>query len=427
MAQEARFRFQGAGFRSRALLAAGFAALFALSLIMAAQFASGEGTPAGAKAPDLIGASVSRGLKATLPGVNSGADTKPSSTAGLPFLRQGEKPRPSCADTTSAAAAATSKDLQIYFVDVEGGQATLFVTPAGQSLLIDTGWPDFNGRDADRIVAAAKKASVSKIDYVLITHFHADHVGGAPQLADRIPIGTFIDHGENRETTDAATVMMEAAYRKMLATGKYQHLVAKPGDTLPIQGMQATVVSADAATIVSSLPGGGQENPACKEAPKYPQDKTENRRSLGTVINFGKLRIVDLGDLTHDEEVELMCPVNKLGHADIFIVSHHGSDASDGPALVWGLAPRVAIMDNGATKGGAPSVWDVIEKSPGLENLWQLHFADAGGAAHNVAEEFIANPDGPDAGNYLEVIAHTDGSFAVFNSRTGKTKEYAAR
>jgi beta-lactamase superfamily II metal-dependent hydrolase len=325
------------------------------------------------------------------------------------------------------AGAQASKNLQIYFVDVEGGQATLFVTPAGQSLLIDTGWPDFSGRDADRIVAAAKKAGVAKIDYVLITHYHADHVGGAPQLADRIPIGTFIDHGELRETADALTVAVEAAYRKLLATGKYQHLVAKPGDTLPIQGMYATIVSADAATIVSSLPGGGQENAACKDAPKYPQDVTENRRSLGTVINFGKLRIVDLGDLTRDEEVELMCPVNKLGHADIFIVSHHGSDASDSPALVWGLAPRVAIMDNGAKKGGSPSVWDVIEKSPGLENLWQLHFADEGGAAHNVAEEFIANPDGPDAGNYLEVMAHADGNFAVFNSRTGKTKEYPAR
>ena len=326
-----------------------------------------------------------------------------------------------------SARAQTSKDLQIYFVDVEGGQATLFVTPAGQSLLIDTGWPDFNGRDADRIVAAAKKAGVTKIDYVLITHFHADHVGGAPQLADRIPIGTFIDHGELRETTDAPTVMVEGAYRKLLATGKYQHLVPKPGDTLPIEGMQATVVSADAATIVSSLPGGGQENAACKDAPKYPEDKTENRRSLGTVINFGKLRIVDLGDLTHDEEVELMCPVNKLGHADIYIVSHHGWDQSSSPALVWGLAPRVAIMDNGAKKGGSPSVWDIIEKSPGLENLWQLHFSDEGGAAHNVAEEFIANPQGTDAANYLEVIAHPDGSFAVFNSRTGKTKEYPAR
>ena len=333
-----------------------------------------------------------------------------------------------CALTlTVGAAAQARKDLQIYFVDVEGGQATLFVTPAGESLLIDTGWPGNNGRDADRIVAAAKKAGVSKIDYVLITHFHEDHVGGAPQLADRIPIGTFIDHGELRETTDAHTVQVEAAYRKLLATGKYQHIVARPGDALPIQGMQATVVSADAATIADPLPGGGQENPACKESPKYPEDKTENRRSLGTVINFGKLRIVDLGDLTHDEEVELMCPVNKLGHADIYIVSHHGWDQSSSPALVWGLAPRVAIMDNGAKKGGSPSVWDIIEKSPGLENLWQLHFSEEGGSAHNVAEEFIANPDGPDAGNYLELIARPDGSFAVFNSRTQKSKEYPAR
>jgi competence protein ComEC len=324
-------------------------------------------------------------------------------------------------------ARAQSKDLQIYFVDVEGGQATLFVTPTGQSLLIDTGWPDFNGRDADRIVATAKKAGVSKIDYVLITHFHADHVGGAPQLADRIPIGAFIDHGELRETTDAPTVMVESAYRKLLATGKYQHIVAKPGDVLPIQGMRGIVVSADAATIVSSLPRGGQENPACKDSPQYPEDKTENRRSLGTVIDFGKLRIVDLGDLTHDEEVALVCPVNKLGHADIYIVSHHGWDQSSSPALVYGIAPRVAIMDNGAKKGGSPSVWDIIEKSPSLENLWQVHYSDEGGAAHNVPDEFIANPNGTDAANYLELIAHPDGSFGVFNSRTQKTKEYAAR
>lgn len=322
--------------------------------------------------------------------------------------------------------AASSKDLKIYFIDVEGGQATLFVTPAGQSLLIDTGWPDNNFRDADRIVAAAKNAGIARIDYVLITHFHEDHVGGAPQLAERIPIGTFIDHGENRETTDAPTVKDYQAYQQLLATGKYKHIVAKPGDVLPIEGIHATAVSADAVTISSALPGGGAENSACKDSPKYPEDKTENRRSLGTVIDFGKLRIVDLGDLTHDEEIELMCPVNKLGHADILVVSHHGWDQSSSPALVWGLAPRVAIMDNGAKKGGSPSVWDIIEKSPGLENLWQLHFSDEGGASHNVPAEFIANPDGPDAGNYLELTAHTDGSFTVFNSRTQQTKEYAA-
>jgi competence protein ComEC len=324
-------------------------------------------------------------------------------------------------------AVSAERNLQIYFVDVEGGQATLFVTPSGESLLIDTGWPDNNGRDADRIVAAAKKARISKINYVLITHFHEDHVGGVPQLVARISVETFVDHGQNRETTDAPTVHDYEAYEQVLATGKYKHIVAKPGDVLPIEGMHAVVVSSDAATISGPLPGAGQENPTCKNAQHYATDQTENRRSLGTLITFGKLRILDLGDLTHDEEMQLMCPVNKLGKVDIYIVSHHGWDQSSSPALVDGIAPRVAIMDNGAKKGGSPSVWDIIEKSSRLENLWQLHFSDEGGSAHNVAPEYIANPDGPDGGNYLELIAHPNGSFAVFNSRTQKTKEYAAK
>ena len=321
----------------------------------------------------------------------------------------------------------TKNVLRIYFVDVEGGQATLFVTPAKQSLLIDTGWPGYEGRDADRIVGAAKLAGIKKIDYVLITHFHMDHVGGVPQLAARIPIGTFIDHGENRETTDAPTERVWQAYRDVLATGKSKHMTAKPGDVLPIAGIDAVVASADGAVLDRPLPRAGEENPACKGAEQYPADTTENLRSLGTVITFGKLRILDLGDLTHDKEMELMCPQNKLGKIDIYIVSHHGWNQSGSPALVYGIAPRVAIMDNGAKKGGTPSVWDIIEKSPGLENLWQLHFSEEGGATHNVAEEFIANPPGPDAGHYLEVTAWPDGSFDVFNSRTQKARHYAAK
>lgn len=319
------------------------------------------------------------------------------------------------------------QDLRVYFVDVEGGQATLFVMPAGQSLLIDTGWDDNNDRDADRIVAAAKKAGISKIDYVLITHFHEDHVGGAPQLAAKIPIGTFIDHGENRESTDAATVKVWQAYQLLLATGKYKHVVAKPGDVLPLRGIHAEVVSADGALIKDPLHGAGEQNAACKDSETRPADKTENLRSLGTIFTFGKLKILDLGDLTWDKEMELMCPANKLGHVDIYIVSHHGWSQSSSPALVWGIAPRVAIMDNGAKKGGTPSTWDIIEKSPGLENLWQLHFSDEGGAAHNVPAEFIANPQGIEAGNYLELTAHADGSFSVYNSRTDKTKAYPAK
>lgn len=327
----------------------------------------------------------------------------------------------------SWAAPARDTALHIYFVDVEGGQATLFVTPAGQSLLIDTGWPGNGSRDADRIVAAAHKAGISKIDYVLITHFHEDHVGGAPQLAARIPIGTFIDHGENRETTDASAVKNWQAYQALLPTKKYQRINPKPGDVLPVKGMRATIISSDGALIEKPMPGAGEENANCKNVERYPVDKTENLRSLGTLITFGKLRILDLGDLTRDKEMELMCPINKLGKIDIYIVSHHGWGESSGPAFVHGIAPRVAIMDNGAKKGGTPSVWDIIEKSPGLEDLWQLHFSEEGGAAHNVATQFIANPDGPDAGNSLELTAHPDGSFEVFNSRTQNSKHYSAR
>jgi competence protein ComEC len=320
----------------------------------------------------------------------------------------------------------TTKALRIFFVDVEGGQATLFVTPTGESLLIDTGWPGNDGRDADRIVAAAKKAGIRKIDYVLITHFHNDHVGGLPQLVARIPVGTVIDHGDNRESTDAPTVQVWQAYQELLATKKFKHLTAKPGDILPVRGVQATVVSSDGAVIDDPQPGAGQINAACKNAEQYPTDQTENLRSLGTLITFGKLRILDLGDLTRDKEMELVCPNNKLGLVDVYIVSHHGWYQSSGPAFLAAIAPRVAIMDNGAKKGGTPSAWEIIEKSPRLENLWQVHFSDEGGAAHNVAPEFIANPDGPDAGNYLELTAWMDGSFDVFNSRTHNTKHYLA-
>ena len=326
---------------------------------------------------------------------------------------------------SAAPAPGTTKALQIYFVDVEGGQSTLFVTPDGKSLLIDTGWPD-KGRDADRIVAAARDAGIRKIDFVLITHFHDDHVGGAPQLAAKIPVGAFIDHGEARENSDGVKRVF-AAYQQLLSTGKYKHLTAKPGEVLPVTGMQVRVVTADGELIERALPGGGKENASCANAAKPPIDTTENPRSVGTLLTFGKLRVLDLGDLTGDKEMELMCPMNKIGAVDIYVASHHGTASSGTAVLVHAITPRVAIMDNGQKKGGSPTAWDVIEKSPGLEDLWQLHYSEAGGDAHNVAAPFLANLSGPDTGNYLKLTASEDGSFAVFNSRTRETKKYAAR
>ena len=323
------------------------------------------------------------------------------------------------------AANKTSQPLRVYFVDVEGGQATLFVTPQGQSLLIDTGWDGNGSRDAKRIAAAAKDAGIKKIDYVLITHYHEDHVGGVPQLVAQIPVDTFIDHGENRELTDENPVRFYNAYRAELEKGKYKRITVKPGDHLPIKGIDATVVSADGKIIDRPLPGGGTKNKACISTIPAAPDETENARSLGTLIIFGKLKLVDLGDLTWDKEQQLMCPLNRLGNADVYIVSHHGWEKSGSPALVQGIHPRVAIMDNGAKKGGSPSAWDIIHKTPGLEALWQLHYSEEGGDAHNTTSEYIANLQGPDQGNYIELTAWPDGHLEVLNSRTGQKKEYA--
>lgn len=327
---------------------------------------------------------------------------------------------------TTFAAPASSDALKITFIDVEGGQSTLFVTPDHHSLLIDTGWPGNEGRDADRIVKAAKEAGISRIDYVLLTHYHVDHTGGVPQLVAKIPVGTFIDHGPNRETGDKSTSAAYDAYQKVLASGHYGHLQPRRGDTLPIPGLKVTVISADGDLISQPLPGAGQPNRFCAVSEKRPADQTENARSLGVLIQFGELRILDLGDLTWDKEMQLMCPNNKIGHIDLFIVSHHGWSQSSSPAFVYGITPRVDIMDNGAKKGGSTSTIDIIRKTPQLEDLWQLHFSEEGGVEHNTDAAHIANPKGTDAGYPLNVTAWQDGSFEVRNPRDGTVHQYPA-
>ena len=325
---------------------------------------------------------------------------------------------------TFGATASRAQKLTIYTIDVEGGQSTLLVSPTKASLLVDTGWPDNNGRDTDRILAAMHDAGITKIDHVLITHFHVDHVGGVPNLVQKVKVGEFLDHGVNREDSDI-TRHDYAAYVE--AIGNTPRSTVHPGDKIDIPGLSTIVLTADG-EHVASVPGVKPEpNPYCATEPHWDLDTTENPRSSGVLIRFGKFRFLDLGDLTKAKEIPLVCPVNLIGHVDLYLVNHHGFNQSNSKAFVDAIHPRVAIMDNGAHKAGSPEAWQTVHESPGLEDLYMLHTAEDSDAAHNSADPLIANLKGGGDGAYFKVTASADGSFSVLNSRTGQTKEYAAR
>jgi len=321
-------------------------------------------------------------------------------------------------------AAPAMKPLQIYFIDVEGGQATLVIAPNGQSVLIDAGWPGYDGRDADRIISAARQAGLQQLDYVVITHYHRDHVGGVPQLAESFKIGTFIDHGPNLEDSEV-TRTDYAAYEKAIAG--HAHVVVKPGWALPIKEIEVKVLSAAGDLITTPLQGAGEANPYCAKEPSAAVDATENARSVGTMITYGKFRFLDLGDLTKKKELELACPSNLLGTVDLFLVTHHGADLSNPKALVWALHPRVALIDNGPRKGASPAAWQIVHDSPGLEDLWQLHYAAESDKDHNVDADHIANVKENCEGKYVKVTADSDGSFTLTNARTGELKTYVKK
>ncbi len=324
----------------------------------------------------------------------------------------------------AGAATPAGKSLQIYFIDVEGGQSTLVVSPSGESLLIDTGWPGYEGRDADRILAAAHQAGITQLDYVLITHYHRDHVGGVPQLVEGIKVGTFVDHGPNLEDS-AVTRTDYAAYEKAIAG--HARVTVKPGWGIPIKGIDVKVLSAAGDHITSPLPGAGEANSYCASEPAAEVDATENARSVGVLITFGHFRFLDLGDLTKKKEIELACPNNLLGAVDLFLVTHHGADLSNAKALDWALHSRVAVIDNGPRKGSSPAAWQIVHDSPGLEDLWQLHYAEESDKAHNVEPDHIANVKENCEGRYIKVTAEAEGTFTLTNGRTGGQKTYAKK
>ena len=356
---------------------------------------------------------------------------------------------------TAAVALAQNrgKALDIYLIDVEGGNATLFVTPGGENMLIDTG----NGgagavRDAERIVAAVKDAGLKQIDHLVTTHYHGDHFGGMTEFAARVPVRHYIDHGPNVQPNANVDAFLQKDYPALYAKAK--HTVVKPGDRIAVGGgLDVRVVTSAGQVIQNPVPGAGGQNPYCADYKPQEPDPTENAQSVGSVITYGRFRTVHLGDLTWNKEGDLMCPVNRVGPVDLFIVSHHGQPVSNAPVLVHAIRPRVAILNNGTRKGGQPDAMRVLHSSPGLEDLWQIHFSLLSGQEYTVPGMFIANgvdetpaampiaamtppPGGPGAppppahngqAYWIKVSAMEDGSFTVTNQRNGFTKRYGSR
>jgi len=350
----------------------------------------------------------------------------------------------------SLAQTRTSKTLDIYIIDVEGGNATLFVSPSRESLLIDTGNAgEAAARDAGRIMEAIQDAGVRQIDHLITTHWHGDHFGGLAELATKITIREFIDHGPNVQPGQAADGFLQETYPQLYAKAK--HTVVKAGDTISMAGLDARVVTSAGETIKTSLGGGAKPNPYCASF-KPGDSNAEDPQSVGAYVRFGKFRTIHLGDLTKNKEFELVCPTNRIGAVDVLLGLHHGVATSNSEVLVHALHPRVAIMNNGTRKGGAPEVMKTLHSSPGLEDLWQMHFSLLSGQEYTVPGMFIANTiddqqptmpiapmptpaPGPGAppppvhsgkAYWIKLSAVDDGSFTVTNARNGFSKTYRA-
>jgi beta-lactamase superfamily II metal-dependent hydrolase len=344
---------------------------------------------------------------------------------------------------SSARLQAQSRNLEIYWVDVEGGAATLIVSPTGESMLIDTGF-EVDDRDAKRIHAAAQQAGLKKIDHVVISHYHADHVGGLAALSKMIPLGRFYGRGDEIE---AVNQKWFDSYRAA-AAGK--RTIVKPGDRIPIKGIEALVVTSDGKLVEKPLSGGGP-NSLCANAEQKAAAGPENQNMVGTMLTFGRFKMLALIDLDWAKEMELACPVNRLGTVTLYQSSRHGSfDGAGAPALLGAIRPQVVVINNGPRKGlgqlddSVKSVTPAGVKAPpyerngfarlskiaGVEGIWQGHLSLLDkDPAHNTAESMIANLEetADCKGHWIKASVEPGGRFTITNGRNGFSKTYTAR
>ena len=306
-----------------------------------------------------------------------------------------------------ALAGAGDKRLDIYWVDVEGGAATLIVTPAGESILIDSGNP--GRRDPDRIVkVATETAGLKQIDHLITTHYHGDHFGGAITLSTLLPIKNLYDNGK----FDGMPDNPGKAYFDLPAGRKS---VINPGDQLKL-------VQADGApklslrcigtrqTFIDPPADAAENKDVCAASREKERDGSDNANSVVVLLEFGGFRFFDAGDLTWNQEAKLVCPKNLIGKVDVYQVTHHGLDSSNNPLVLRSLEPQVAIMNNGTTKGCLPEVFANLKETESIEAVYQVHKnLRADGATNNVTDEYIANTKEQCEGNHIQLSVAPDG------------------
>ncbi|MGH9139561.1 MAG: ComEC/Rec2 family competence protein [Vicinamibacterales bacterium] len=330
-----------------------------------------------------------------------------------------------------AGQARSAAGLRVYVIDVEGGGATLVVAPSGRSMLIDSGSAGpAAARDSARIAEAMKAAGLTRITYLFTTHYDGDHIGGAPAANSVARFERFFDHGEmdpkweqNRSGGDR--------YNAYLAIAAGKRTIVKPGDTIPFDDARVDVVASSGAVLSEPINGGGGPNPYCRDAEVKAPNTTENSQTAGVLVSYRGFTFLDVGDLTWDKEMDLACPVNKLGRVSLLLATHHGffNDQSGAPALLWAIQPQVVLANNGPRKGLAAAAYERIQKVQGLEGLWQSHLALANDSAHNTGDEMIANLEAsPECrGHWIKVEVASSGDYVVTNGRNQFSKAYTLR
>jgi beta-lactamase superfamily II metal-dependent hydrolase len=328
------------------------------------------------------------------------------------------------------AAAPAPKTLDFYTIDVEGGKSVLIVSPSGESMLFDAGWPKAGNRDAStgQIADAVTKAGLKQIDYLVLSHFDVDHLGDVPALALRVPIRHLVDHGEIQLPPGvAATPDRFTTYAALRRT--IDHTVVEPGDKIPLKGVSVEVVAAGGKSLNKPLRGAGAANPSCAANPPAAviERDVEDNQSIGLLFTLGNFRMLDLADLESHYSHDLVCPANLIGQVDVYHVNVHGQFKGMSPELVAGLRPTVAIMGNGGRKGGDSPTWPILRGAPGLLDIWQVHYSELGTADTNPPPDFIANLQGAtDAHDLIKLSVLPDGTYTVTNTRNGFSKTYRA-